>query len=176
MISASEARELFSYDPDTGVLSRLTGQKLGPVSVSPRSDGYLSIAVGGRGGKRLYLHRLAWLIATGESPEVIDHIDGNRANNRLSNLRAVTPGDNTRNAGVRKDNRSGVTGVHLHGDGKKWAAQIKSVPGKTVHLGLFSTVAEAAAAIEAARVQYGYHPNHGRRSAHEGPTYSDGAA
>lgn len=83
--TAERVRELFRYDPETGIFTRLVDSpmhraKAGETSASINSQGYAQIRVD---GKRYKAHRLAWLHMTGEWPtQQIDHIDGNRANNR----------------------------------------------------------------------------------------------
>lgn len=109
-------------------------------------------------------HRVIWLLSTGEWPvDQIDHIDGNRANNRIVNLREVTNAQNGKNCARRSDNASGVTGISWAARDKKWVAQIRA-EGKTECLGYFSDKNEAIAARHAAEVLLGFHPNHGRPS------------
>jgi hypothetical protein len=112
-------------------------------------------------GRQYQAHRLAYLLYTGAQPEgAIDHIDGNGLNNRASNLRDVTCGENTRNARRRRDNTSGVNGVVWRKDLQKWRAVIR-VEGRYQHLGHFDTIEEAAAARAAANELYGYTERHG---------------
>jgi hypothetical protein len=93
---------------------------------------------------RYFSHRLAWLISTGDFPnEFIDHINGNRSDNRLINLREATKQQNNRNACKRKDNTSGIKGVSWHKASSKWAARIGNK-----HLGLFVSKEEATAVRE----------------------------
>lgn len=106
-------------------------------------------------------HRVIWKMLNGTEPEQIDHEDGNRANNRESNLVAATNATNTKNAKMRSDNSTGVVGVYFYPyqkrNKRRWQAQ---VGGK--HLGIFDSFDDAVAARRAAEVKYGYHPNHGR--------------
>lgn len=85
-----------------------------------------------------------------EPPEMIDHRDGDELNLRWENLRAATNGQNLQNAKLRRDNGSGVKGVHWDASHKKWRAVI-SVHKSHHHLGRFDTVADAETAILAAR-------------------------
>ena len=110
----------------------------------------------------LYLaHRVAYAIYHGEWPtDQIDHINGVKADNRITNLRIVTNQENCRNVSMRGDNTSGVTGVYWHKNGQKWCARIK-IDGKYIHLGLFDTLEEAAAVRKAASEKYGFTDRHG---------------
>lgn len=112
--------------------------------------------------KRLvYAHRAAYMIALGEVPDEIDHINGDRTDNRLENLRAVDRKENTKNTRRVAFNTSGASGVHLDKRTAKWIAQI-NVDGRRRHLGVFLTRDDAVAARKAAETRFGYHPNHGR--------------
>jgi len=112
------------------------------------SKGYYRVVLN---GKKYYLHRLlaeAFIPNPENKPEV-DHIDGNKQNNCLSNLRWCTHAENMRNRKKHRNNTSGYTGVTFHKAKGKWQAYI-SIDGKQKHLGLFHTKEEAAAAYEEA--------------------------
>jgi len=81
-----------------------------------------------------------------DPPLTIDHKDGNRSNNRLSNLRSASEQQQKWNMKLRADNRSGFRGVHP--TGVRWLARI-NIDGKYRHLGCFATKEGAAAAYEA---------------------------
>lgn len=122
-------------------------------------DGY---RIGIINQKRLSAHRVAWAIYHGEWPsDEIDHINGNRSDNRIENLRAVSRAENTRNRKLRSDNKSGVHGVYFIASIGKWAARI-NVNKKERHLGTFETKVEAIKARKEAEESAGYHTNHGR--------------
>ena len=72
------------------------------------------------------VHRIIWAIHNGEDPGElqVDHINGKRNDNRIGNLRLVTPSENDRNRNIRKGNVSGVTGVSYHKGKKMWDAGI----------------------------------------------------
>ena len=163
-------------DPETGKLwwrrplrSQFQSDKLWRISLarrtnrealsSPHSAGYLH---GKINGHPLFAHVAMFALVHGVWPSgQIDHIDGNRTNNRISNLRDVSASDNQRNQSRRSTNRSGFTGVHWHAQSKSWRAQIRH-DGRTVSLGCFKTISEAARARAKANVRFGYHENHGR--------------
>lgn len=113
-------------------------------------------------GTRVPAHRVIWAMTFGEWPsEDIDHINGNRADNRIENLRAVSRQENTKNKATQKNSGSQVSGVMWAKRNEKWRARI-TVNGRRVDLGLHSTFDEAVAARKTAECRYGFHPNHGR--------------
>lgn len=162
-LTAAVVRELFSYSHETGIFTRKVSTnnraKVGEVVGCIRPDGYLCASIGGN----LYqLHRLAWLHANGEWPSgQIDHINGDRADNRISNLRDVQHVENGRNQKLGSTNKSGVNGVHWIQARGKWRAAI-TVNGKNRHLGHFDTLEAAARARKSADEHHGFHRNHGR--------------
>lgn len=156
-IDAARLRELLVYEPDTGLFrwrARRRGYKVGAIAGSRQNRGYWKIRVD---GSDYLAHRLAWLYEHGSWPvDQIDHINGVRDDNRLSNLRAATIAENNQNAALRSDNCSGFTGVGFHRRAGKFRARIVPPGGKEVHLGLYETAEEAHAAYLAARA--GLHP------------------
>jgi HNH endonuclease len=153
--SIDRLRELFSYDPETGHFTRIVKRQLpaGTVAGSTkRNKGYISITVDRR---KYQAHRLAWLWIYGTWPSQLDHINRDRADNRINNLRPATPTLNALNRSLQVTSRSGVTGV-IHCDNWRlnpWSAQIM-VNGKNVVLGYFAekelAVAARAAALKVA--------------------------
>ena len=111
---------------------------------------------------KLYAHRVAWKMVHKDEPQQIDHINGDRSDNRISNLRAATFEVNSRNTAQRSDNTSGVTGVHWIKNDRKWKAVIVK-DKRTILIGRFGNFDEAVAARKAAEIEFGYHPNHGRK-------------
>lgn len=98
--------------------------------------------------KPFKVHRVIFLMHNGYLPEHVDHIDGNRSNNKIENLRAATPSQNKANQIIYKNNTSGVKGVYFKH--KKWGAQI-SYSGKRKYLGLFDTIELASEFVDLAR-------------------------
>lgn len=121
------------------------------------SNGYLSGTVGGR---KMLAHRIAYTIYHGASPEIIDHQNGIRADNRIKNLRSVNCSENMKNVVLNANNTSGFCGVYRSYCGKYWYAQIR-VDGKKKHLGYFKDYESAVTARRDASTRYGYHQNHG---------------
>jgi hypothetical protein len=149
-------KSLISYDPKTGVFRWLVdrggGVRAGDVAGSVGKDsGYIFICV----YNRLYrAHRLAWLYVTGRWPAAeIDHINLVRADNRFANLREASHSENCRNRRRQKNNVSGVRGVHMDKRRGKWQARIK-VNGRKLYLGMFTDIADAAAAYAEAASRY----------------------
>jgi len=108
-------------------------------------------------------HRVVWALVHGAWPTCdLDHIDGDKQNNKISNLRPVCKSENSRNRRRGGNNTSGVMGVGWHKPTGRWRAYIASGSQSHVHLGFFDTKDEAIAARRAAQDRYGYHANHGR--------------
>jgi len=109
------------------------------------------------------LHRVLWALAYGEWPaREVDHIDGNRLNNCLGNLRLATASENHRNQKKRADSTSGVTGVSWHKRSGRWRAYV-TAGGRMRHLGYFDSLEEAATARAEADKIFDFHDNHGKR-------------
>jgi hypothetical protein len=107
--------------------------------------------------KGMRVHRLVALafIPNPNNKEFIDHIDGNKTNNHISNLRWVTPKENQYNRPISKSNTSGIKGVSLCKSTQKWVCQIK-INGKSTHLGCFVNLDDAIKKRqEVAKQQFG---------------------
>lgn len=153
-------RSLVQYDPDTGAFTRIahvfsetgrrSGQsKLGPMLRKPNAIGYIIFSVN---RKNFSAHRLAWLYMTGEWPDGdIDHINGNRSDNRWANLRLT---DATLNQQNQRKAKAGsivnLLGVTVDKESGKYVAQITH-NYKHIHLGRFNTAEEAYAAYLGAK-------------------------
>lgn len=132
-----------SYDKESGILTRIADCRadrptiLGEIT-SKDSLGYIRFQFR---SSRYKGHRVAWFLATGEQPQIIDHIDGNPLNNKLSNLRSTSFIVNNRNKIMH---RNGATpGVTFHKRHKKWQVRIKGKYG-----GMFLTEKEAVEYIK----------------------------
>lgn len=122
MLTQERLKELFHYDPETGVFTRLVGGPGSPTGVlknKPNSGhGYIVISIN---SKNYLTHRLAWLYVYGRFPlEQIDHINHDRTDNRITNLREVTELENHRNMSKSTNNTSGVVGVTWHKRDSVW--------------------------------------------------------
>lgn len=138
-LSAEFLRINFSYDPDTGIFIRMGEDKQ---SGRIATKGYRQIAII---GKRFMAHRLAWLHFYGVWPtKQLDHINRNKDDNRIANLREVDNQTNQENVELWNHNRSGFRGVSLRQDGR-FRADIKT-NGKTKALGVFDNLEDAASA------------------------------
>jgi hypothetical protein len=151
-MTPEEARELFDYDPETGLLRwrrNVSRWRAGQIAgtVKPKKDRTTYVHVR-YAGKWFSAHRLAYAVVEGRWPNpFIDHINGDGTDNRWSNLREATASQNARNRKTPRTNSTGVRGVvAVTRFGKVgYEARIK-VNGKAIELGRFKTKQEAAAA------------------------------
>lgn len=152
-VQAARFRQVLSYDPETGEFIRIERQgrmKAGTRVGAINALGYVTVTID---RKRFGAHRLAWFFVHGRWPEGdIDHINGNRADNRIANLRDVSRSQNNQNRRIaqRNNSASGLLGVYWHKQRQKWRAQIQ-IDGKSKSLGLFEDKDGARLAYEAAK-------------------------
>ena len=167
MLTFERANELLHYEPSSGKLfwKKRTARRIkvgDEAGTLCKSTGYRMVFINQKG---YLVHRIAILLATGacDPSKEVDHIDHDRLNNRLNNLRIVDRINNMRNIGLGKTNKTGVIGVSLKytrtGE-LRYSANIM-VNRKSINLGIFDNIEEAAAAREEANIKYGFHPNHG---------------
>lgn len=168
-IHPNQLRDLLTYDPGSGVLTWLprpdnpafNGQYAGKTAFTAiNSSGYLH-------GKIFYgdvqAHRVAWALHHNEWPDgIIDHINGDPADNRIANLRVVDARGNSCNAAKNSLNTSGVIGVTWHSRDKAWQVTIRVGGGVRKYIGKFEHFEDAVAARKAAEREHGFHENHGR--------------
>lgn len=134
--------------------SRLSNRKLG----HKNKDGYIVCMWK---NKTMYLHRMIFMYHRGYLPEQIDHIDGNKSNNKIDNLRAADNSLNMHNTTKRTDNTSGVKGVWFSNRYNKWIAEFQ-FRNKKIHVGTFIDKKEAEIMIQQARqAVVGEFTNHG---------------
>ena len=146
--TAAELRADFSYDPDTGYLTRISGQRPGHRVGYLHKRGYVMVSY----LARIYLaHRVAWCLAHGAWPAgEIDHINGDKADNRLVNLRDVSPQENSQNRhGALRSNRTGLLGVTPTKSGGYMARLF--VRGQRHYLGVHATAEAAHEVYKAAK-------------------------
>lgn len=142
-LTLDKARRLFSYDPATGVLTRIACadiSKLGPCTA--KKKGYIYVRAS---GAKYLGHRLAWLLHYGRWPAgQLDHRNRIRSDNRIDNLREADNSINNHNkTAPQRNSTTGIRGVHRLG--KSFVSSIKS-NGKTIHIGCFKTAEEAGSA------------------------------
>ena len=147
ILTHAELLRVLDYSPETGLFYwkvRLGARgKPGSVAGTLTDRGYRKVCIG---GKIYALHRLALFHATGEMPTFdVDHVNRNRADNRLVNLRRATNAENQQNRVTGVLNRSGVLCVYWLTKQRRWLASIM-VDGKSIHLGYFSEKEDAVAA------------------------------
>lgn len=157
-ITQQQLKEVLDYNERTGEFTwkvTLSNRgKKGNIAGYKNTQGYWYIRIH---GDKYLAHRLAWLYVHGDWPKnEIDHINHDRADNRLCNLRPVTRKENCRNSGLRSNNTSGKTGVSRLKANGKWKSTIQDR-----YLGTFDDFEHAVIAREAAEKALGYHPNHG---------------
>jgi hypothetical protein len=150
-LTAGRVRELLDYDPETGIFRwRETrgGVRVGAIAGRVNIRGYVELGIDGR---LVGAHRAAWMHVNGDIPAgyVIDHIDGNKCDNRASNLRAVTVAQNGQNR-HRPAGANTAVGVTWDKARRKWRADIK-LGDKRVTLGRFDRYDDAFAVHASAK-------------------------
>lgn len=154
--SPEELRQLLRYDPNTGKMFWIGGRGMPTGKEAFTADDGHGYRQGRIKGRNIQAHRIAWALAYGRWPDVeIDHINRNKADNRLINLREATPSENGRNKPAQSNNVSGYKGVSWRSSKRRWRAQI-ALNGRNLHLGYFNTAEEAHSAYsDAARKIHG---------------------
>ena len=173
-LSRDDVLALLSYDPETGVFTRKTipddhfadvgtsrmynARFAGEIAGYECPKGYRLCTLSG-GTHRL--HRLAFLVMTGEwPPEEIDHINGDPGDNRWNNLRAVTTAVNSRNQHLQVNNRTGLPGVHWDATYNRWIVQIGTDVGRLQFID--HDFFEECCLRKSLELQHNYTPRHGR--------------
>jgi hypothetical protein len=148
-VDLEKLRARLKYDPETGVFTWIfkhCGVRTGAAAGGLNQEGYIQIKFD-RCNHRA--HRLAWLFVYGVMPTAgLDHINGDRTDNRIQNLREATPAQNAANHKMLITNTSGFRGVRWNAKDRKWTAGAKHMR-KYHYLGRFSTPEEAAQAYDA---------------------------
>lgn len=177
LLTQEIVKEFLNYDPDTGVLTwrerdqkwfktyrsfcswnaKHSGKLAGSVHKGSRGKSYVCVKINGDVYKA---HRLIWLHVTGETPDEIDHLNGDGTDNRLCNLRNVSRLDNGVNKRLASNNTSGVTGVSWNTSAGKWQSSIK-VKQRQIYLGNFDNLFDAACARKSSENYHNFHKNHG---------------
>lgn len=153
-VDVQTLQTLVACDPVSGSIwwkmSKGT-RKAGSAAGFENTQGYIGVRI----NRRYYAgHRIVWALHYGAWPSsMIDHINGNRSDNRISNLRLASPADNSRNAKAGKNNTSGYKGVFFSKQAGKFQARI-TVNRLKRHLGYFDTAEAAHESYKTAAVKY----------------------
>lgn len=146
-MDASTLRALgVEYDPMTGIVTTH-----GIVARARKGNGYIGLNVGNRS---YYAHRVAWMFVHGRWPASdIDHINRDKSDNRIANLREATRSENQRNHPLSVTNTSGHKGVRMNKRRGVWVAYIR-INTKQTHLGSFASLGDAVAARRKAEADH----------------------
>lgn len=158
-ITQAEVIELFDYQD--GCLhwrANRSAMKAGQLAGHVKTTGYTAVRIN---NKEYKAHRIIYLLHHGSLPDYIDHIDGNRSNNKIENLRPATINQNNWNSKRPSQNTSGLKGVCWNKRHKKWFARVQ-INGKQLFIGYFNNLSDAETAIRNARESH-----HGEYAKHE---------
>lgn len=162
MITQDRLKEIFSYDPVTGVFMNIQSygsRRAGRQAGSPHNAGYIKLSID---GESHLAHRMAYLYMTGEMPtEHMDHINHVRNDNRWTNLRMVGRLENNRNKRPSRRSISGLSGVVWKERDRCWYAKVYD-KNQEIYLGCFRDFFSAVCSRKSAEMRYGYHANHGQ--------------
>lgn len=153
---------LFTVDYESGTLIRRVSTyraQKEAVAGYKANNGYLAVSVV---GVRALVHRVIWAIHYDAWPEGdIDHIDNDKTNNRIPNLRMATKSQNSMNTRIRKDSTTGIKGVCYNSANSNY--RVRLIKDNTpVEVGSFLTIQAAAEAVKLARKKiHGDFCNHG---------------
>lgn len=149
--------DYFEYDKITGILKRkfhhkCTSKAIKRNGITYKKKGYLLFRFR---GKYYRVHRVVWFMIYGTQPKSIDHINGIRDDNRIDNLRSCTTSQNKMNTKSYANNTSGHKGVYFLGEKhkNKWIVKI-GVKGKSIYIGIYNCIEEAAKARKLAEKKY----------------------
>lgn len=157
-MNGKDLREIFEYK--NGLLywkEHGRGKRKNLLAGSVGTNGYVNVFIDGR---QMYAHRIIYIMKHDVIPESVDHINGNRSDNRIENLRACSQLDNNKNMPTSKANKSGIKNVSWYAPYKKWRVAIR-VNGRQKCLGYFDDVELASVVAYEARDKYrGEFANH----------------
>jgi hypothetical protein len=152
MITQDKLKEYFNYNDGQLIWKKQpsTHIKVGDIAGNTNNRGYIQIKFL---CNRFYAHRLIFFMFNGYFPQEVDHIDGNKTNNKIENLRQATPAQNRQNRGISKNNTSGIKGVSWSKKENKWIAQCQ-VNKKNHFLGRYNDIELAKKAVQQFRNQH----------------------
>jgi len=155
VVTQQRLKEIFEYDP-CGFLVRKSSGKKSSSNFGKRR--YLRVVVD---GKARFVHRMIFLYHYGYLPDVIDHIDNDRANNRVENLRECTQQENCLNRAKHSTGKCPAKNVYWNKASNKWSVQV-TVQGKRKYLGVYENLELANRIASEARDRFhGAFANHG---------------
>ena len=150
-------REALDYNPDTGVFTWkifLRNNSIKPGFIASSRNGFKGYRCLHLDGQSYLCHRLAWYYVHGVWPKVqIDHINRDRSDNRISNLREATRSQNIKNTSPIRKSKSGIKGIWWRPERGRWIVKFR-MNGKPKQFGSFSTREEALAAYKVAAAKY----------------------
>lgn len=153
MLTQDYLKSILDYNPETGIFTWKISSgstKPGNIAGYNRNDGYILI----RANNKSYLaHRLAWFYINGKFPNIIDHINRNKSDNRICNLREATKSQNQCNQKIRKNNTTGVKGVYFDKYRNKFVSEL-AIDNKKIFIGRFDSIELAEIAINESRSKY----------------------
>lgn len=161
MITQERLKELLNYNQESGEFtwrdSVNSRAKSGSIAGTTTANGYRTIGIG---GKKYASHRLAWVYMYGGTPiNQIDHINHNRCDNRICNLRDVTASQNSKNR-ENMTNKSGIMNVYWND--KRGSYSVRMTSNGVLHIfGAYKDIELAELVASEARTSHGFHPNHG---------------
>lgn len=154
MITQDLVKELFNYQDGILIWKKRANVKsrarLGKEAGNYDGYGYKFVEIN---AKKYKVHRVIFLMFNGYLPFRVDHIDNNKDNNRIENLRAASIATNAQNSKLRCDNKSGAKGVMWDKERKKWRVEIKAF-GKRVFQGRFDSLELAELVATEARDKF----------------------
>lgn len=150
-LTQEQVREIFDYNEINGwSIRKFKNGKRKPCGHKPDANGYGQVKIA---GKMYKTHRIIWLWHHGSWPDgEIDHIDRNRMNNRIDNLRVVSASENQHNHSIQRNNTSGYLGVVWNKRANKFMARIR-VNRKEINLGYFDSKEDAYRAYQLAKIK-----------------------
>ena len=163
--TVEQLERFIKYDPETGIFTRVAFKQnrmknlINKPTGSKSSNGYINIVVN---NVRYSAHKLAWYMYYGHYPNFyLDHCDGDKSNNAISNIRPSTPSENQKNRGKNRNNSSGSNGVSRQPSGR-WRVRVR-VNGKLLSLGTYNTYSEACKVRKDYDILNGFSLTHGVR-------------
>ena len=160
--NSETGKAIWKMKPETSQRNIAWNIKFGLKEIKSKINGYICVSIWhNKKRMQLYLHRICWFIVYNElAPNLVDHINRNRSDNRISNLRLANHCENQRNTSKLRNNTSGVTGVSWDKDRNKWRANC-GFNGKSHYLGLYSDIIEAEKVVRKFRSENGFTDDHG---------------